>query len=381
MKYKNYCFTSIERYNNENYLTSISGGTLTARYVFDGDGRRVLSVAGDTRTLYVNEYFEVTMENDVKVNQDLTIVPVDVCENRYCFFMPLMLSQREALGMSNGNFGMATLIPQGMQPDNANVTWRVYYPGGGHKVQTTTGDVLSYLVQDHLNSTSLTINTSGTITGEMVFSAWGKTRYSVGAAPTGRLYTGQYEDEAVLYFYNARWYDNQLGRSAQADSIIPDPGSPQSWDRFAYVKNNPVRYNDPSGHDVDCGIGESGCRQRIKVEKAESLLSKIAQKNYYTNWDDLNKKEQKTLVDIGWDSITFNMSDYAISPLSNISGTLQDPLLYISLVVSYGLKGPAISGGKYLLNQAAYACFGNPFLWKADFWSTDNLCFMSGESV
>ena len=50
-------------YDPENRLTSISGGTLTARYVFDGDGRRVLSLVGDTRTLYVNEYFEVTMEN------------------------------------------------------------------------------------------------------------------------------------------------------------------------------------------------------------------------------------------------------------------------------------------------------------------------------
>ena len=185
---------------------------------------------------------------EAKVNQDLTIEPVDVCENRSCVFMPLMLSQSEALGMNSGNFGTGTLIPQGMQPDNANVTWRVYYPGGGLRVQTTTGDALSYLVQDHLNSTSLTLNTSGSITGEMVYSAWGETRYSFGATPTDRLYTGQYEAEAGLYFYNARWYDNQLGRFTQADSIVPGPGNPQSWDRYAYVKNNPVRYSDPTGH-------------------------------------------------------------------------------------------------------------------------------------
>ena len=114
-------------YDPENRLTSISGGTLTARYVFDGDGKRVLSVVGDTRTLYVNQYFEVTMENDAKVNQDLTIENVDVCENRYCVFIPLTLSDIEAIGMSSGNFGTGTLIPQGMQPDNANVTWQVYY--------------------------------------------------------------------------------------------------------------------------------------------------------------------------------------------------------------------------------------------------------------
>ena len=119
-----------------------------------------------------------------KVNQDLTIEPVDICENRYCFFMPLMLNQNEALGMSNGNFGTGTFIPQGMQPENANVIWRIYYspnrfaqgtsPGGGLRVQTSSADSMSYLVQDHLNSTSLTLNTSGSITGEMVYSALGR---------------------------------------------------------------------------------------------------------------------------------------------------------------------------------------------------------------
>ena len=230
------------------------------------------------------------MENDAKVNQDLTIEPVDICENRYCVFIPLAISDIQALGMSSGNFGTGTLIPQGMQPDNADVTWRVYYMEGALRVQTTTGDALSYLVQDHLNSTSLTLNTSGGVTGEMVYSAFsfsltasecffshslmasecfaGETRYSFGAVPTDRLYTGQYEAEAGLYFYNARWYDNYLGQFAQADSIIPEPGNPMTWDRYAYVNNNPVRFNDPSGHDVDCGIGESGCRQRIKRGKS-----------------------------------------------------------------------------------------------------------------
>jgi hypothetical protein len=27
-------------------------------------------------------------------------------------------------------------------------------------------------------------------------------------------------------------------------------------DRYAYVRNNPIRYNDPTGHNEDCGIGE-----------------------------------------------------------------------------------------------------------------------------
>ena len=34
---------------------------------------------------------------------------------------------------------------------------------------------------------------------------------------------------------------------------MPGPGSPQSWDRYAYVNNNPINYSDPSGHRVTIG--------------------------------------------------------------------------------------------------------------------------------
>ncbi|MGC8960808.1 MAG: RHS repeat-associated core domain-containing protein, partial [Chloroflexia bacterium] len=51
-----------------------------------------------------------------------------------------------------------------------------------------------------------------------------------------------------LYFYNARWYDPALGRFAQPDTVMPKPSDPQQLNRFSYVLNNPLRYNDPSGH-------------------------------------------------------------------------------------------------------------------------------------
>jgi len=41
-------------------------------------------------------------------------------------------------------------------------------------------------------------------------------------------------------------YDPQLGRFAQADTIIP-PGV-QGLDRYAYGNNSPLKYTDPSGH-------------------------------------------------------------------------------------------------------------------------------------
>jgi len=73
--------------------------------------------------------------------------------------------------------------------------------------------------------------------------------------PTDYLYTGQrLEEDIGLYYYRARWYDPALGRIAQADTLIPEPGNPLAWDRYACVLDNPARYMDPSGHDRACGL-------------------------------------------------------------------------------------------------------------------------------
>ncbi len=40
------------------------------------------------------------------------------------------------------------------------------------------------------------------------------------------------------------------GRFLSPDTIVPSPGNPQSLNRYAYVLNNPLRYTDPTGHNV-----------------------------------------------------------------------------------------------------------------------------------
>jgi RHS repeat-associated protein len=60
-----------------------------------------------------------------------------------------------------------------------------------------------------------------------------------------------------LYWYGSRWYDDYLNRWCQPDSIIPDPYNPADFDRYSYVRNNPVRYNDPSGHWTEDELDEA----------------------------------------------------------------------------------------------------------------------------
>lgn len=49
--------------------------------------------------------------------------------------------------------------------------------------------------------------------------------------------------------YRARFFSPHLGRFLQPDSLIPDANNPQVWNRYSYVMNRPVNFNDPTGHD------------------------------------------------------------------------------------------------------------------------------------
>ena len=87
---------------------------------------------------------------------------------------------------------------------------------------------------------------------------WGKRRNTNGQADTtdslvglttDRGYTEhEHLDEMGLIHMNGRVYDPLVGRMMSADPFIQAPGSLQSYNRYAYVMNNPLNLTDPSGY-------------------------------------------------------------------------------------------------------------------------------------
>ena len=55
-------------------------------------------------------------------------------------------------------------------------------------------------------------------------------------------------DSTGLYYYGARYYDPEIGRFITADTIIQSPYDPQTFNRYTYCRNNPLKYIDPTGH-------------------------------------------------------------------------------------------------------------------------------------
>jgi hypothetical protein len=82
-----------------------------------------------------------------------------------------------------------------------------YYHAGGQRVAMRVGSSTRYyLLSDHLGSTALTANSSGSLYGELRYKAYGETRYTWGTTPTSRRYTGQRLEESLgLYQMGARW--------------------------------------------------------------------------------------------------------------------------------------------------------------------------------
>jgi RHS repeat-associated protein len=95
---------------------------------------------------------------------------------------------------------------------------------------------------------------SGTLITQQRYLPFGGMRELSGYSTSGLTdytYTGQRTlDPGMggLMDYKARFYSPLLGRFIQPDSIIPNPLNPQAWNRFSYVTNRPVNFNDPSGH-------------------------------------------------------------------------------------------------------------------------------------
>jgi RHS repeat-associated protein len=142
--------------------------------------------------------------------------------------------------------------------DGATTTVQKYYSSGSAQiaVRTISGatDTIQWMLSDHLGSTSTTANADGTWNSSIRYSAFGEIRASSGITNSNFRYTGQLRQaELGLYYYVARWYDSQTAHFTQADTIVPNAGNAKTYDRYGYARNNPVKYTDPSGHDVGRG--------------------------------------------------------------------------------------------------------------------------------
>ena len=127
-------------------------------------------------------------------------------------------------------------------------------PGLGGQVET-----VRYVHEDQLGSGDTVTSVAGNVVQRSRFDAWGATHPFAAALDPGVPYgdperinvgfTGHdVQLDGGLIHMRGRMYDPLLARFASPDPLRHEAGFTQSYDRFAYVFNNPLTFTDPSGY-------------------------------------------------------------------------------------------------------------------------------------
>ena len=129
---------------------------------------------------------------------------------------------------------------------------------------------------DHLGTPRAVTDESGALVSLHDYTPFGVEMPSSTASEETHRFTGHERDrETSLDYMMARFYSPRMTRFLSVD---PDSGSaaferPQTWNRYSYTVNNPLRYIDPDGEDfldylggVANGLGSSMLFNLMRIE-------------------------------------------------------------------------------------------------------------------
>ena len=101
-----------------------------------------------------------------------------------------------------------------------------------------------YYEADGLGSVTSLTDSTGDVAATYAYDSFGKLTNSTGTIPIVPLHRAQSDPDTGLYYYRARYYDPSIGKFISEDPIGFEGSGPNF---YAYVRNNPIVYRDPTG--------------------------------------------------------------------------------------------------------------------------------------
>jgi RHS repeat-associated protein len=136
---------------------------------------------------------------------------------------------------------------------------------------STASTTLRYILTDHLGSTHLVTDTTGSIVEASDYYAYGAPRTdSKSGSFSGeqRKYIGQYYDaSSQLSYLNSRFYDSSRGQFLSEDPVFWEVGqtkdgkatlsNPQAMNAYGYGNGNPISNKDTDGRNPYLIVGSA----------------------------------------------------------------------------------------------------------------------------
>jgi RHS repeat-associated protein len=260
-----------------NHLTTINGGAVTydaagniatisgspgAVYTYDSTGMMIQATVGsdDRQFLYTADDERIAVKQGVSWTWMLRDLNGKVL--------------REFTSLESG-------------PNLAMTNWqwvKDYVWRDGLLLATTTPAGTLHYHLDHLGTPRLVTDNNGVKVAEHAYYPFGaEINLTPHETPEEAMkFTGHERDIVAgdghtLDYMHARYYSPTAGRFLSVDSAL-DPSktlpNPQAWNRYAYVRNNPMRFTDPTGK-YTCSGSKDDCRA---IDTAVADLTAAASK-------------------------------------------------------------------------------------------------------
>jgi RHS repeat-associated protein len=263
---------NITNYNGNAYTYGAKPHAVTAAfsntYTYDANGNQTLrQIASYTHTLTYDAQGRMTTVSSVREPVTNTITATFLYDADGIRVKGLVngVTTVYIAGTYEWQAGATTVYIAGIFEWQAGATTKYFDGGGMRRSGYATGNGVFYILSDQLGSTSVIVSQAGAVQATNYYYPFGTNRAGISFSDlTSKRFTGQYAESGLggsegLSYYGARWYDAQLGRFASPDSLVPRPNDPQSFNRFAYARDNPVNRTDPTGYSDSCNSSLYNC--------------------------------------------------------------------------------------------------------------------------
>ena len=246
-----------DAFGNISKGSSGPGITFAANYLLTGGGtnNQITSLSGITPTYDASGRMTYDGVHTYGWDAESKMVSVDTTTVTY-----------DALGRMveknvSGTYTQIVYGPQGgkfaVMNGQTLVQAFIPLPTGAKAVYTLAG-LAFYRHHDHLGSSRLATTPSRTLYSSTAYAPFGEPYAQAGT--TDLSFTGQDQDTvAGMHDFQDRRFMPVQGRWLSPDPMgmaAADPTNPQSWNRYAYVVNNPLAMIDPFGDD-GCYAGQN----------------------------------------------------------------------------------------------------------------------------
>ena len=120
-------------------------------------------------------------------------------------------------------------------------------------VSPARAQVVEYYHTDAIGNVRAITDASGNVIERHDYQPYGEEWLPQGGTQPLR-FTGKERDaETELDYFGARYYGSKIGRFTTVDPVYTwreNLLDPQRWNRYAYARNNPLRYVDPDGRET-----------------------------------------------------------------------------------------------------------------------------------